>query len=173
MRAEKDAIIQEVGGLIGDSEYVFLTACKGMSVAKISDLRASLRELQARLTVTKNTFIRIGAERAGKQGMEPLLDGPTCIVTGGSVTAVAKALKTFAKSNEHLKLKGGLLGTRPLSAGDIDEMANIPPREILLARVVGTIAAPMTQLVGVMSQKILSIVYVLKAVEDKKGGSGQ
>jgi len=66
-----------------------------------------------------------------------------------------------------------MLGTMPLTAVDVEAMSQIPPREVLLGRLVGTIAAPMSQLVGVMRQKVLSLLYVLKAVEEKKGGANK
>jgi large subunit ribosomal protein L10 len=171
MRLEKTAIVDEVRGAIDGSEFVILTGCRGLKVQEISDLRARLRGQRARLMVVKNTFLKFASEQLGRGGMDSELVGPTAMITGeGEVTEIAKLLKAFAKEHDKLEIKGGLLGKQVLSAGDVQEMAVIPPREIMLSRLVGTIAAPMTQLVGVMNQKVLSLLYVLKAVQEKKDG---
>ena len=75
--------------------------------------------------------------------------------------------------NERFRIKGGLMGTQVVSSTEIDALADLPSREVLLGRLLGTLAAPMTQLVGVLNQKVLSLLYVLKAIEDKKSGSGR
>jgi large subunit ribosomal protein L10 len=86
------------------------------------------------------------------------------------VTQVAKVLRAFAKAatNKLPVVKGGYLSGQTLVAAQVESLADIPPREVLLGRMVGTIAAPMTRLVGAMNQKICSLLYVLKAVADKK-----
>ena len=174
MRVEKQAIIDEVSETVAGAEFVILTNCIGMTVAEMSALRGKLSERDSRLLVTKNTFIRIGAERAGKPGLETWLEGPTAMITGvAPITDVAKDLKAFAKSNERFRIKGGLMGTQVVSSKEIDALADLPSREVLLGRLLGTLAAPMTQLVGVLNQKVLSLLYVLKAIEDKKSGSGR
>ena len=90
----------------------------------------------------------------------------------GDVTVVAKLLTKFIKDNERPALKGGRFGTEALSATDIEDMATIPSREVLLGKLVGTIAAPLSQVVGVLNQKVSSLLYVLKAVEEKKSKEG-
>jgi large subunit ribosomal protein L10 len=170
MRPEKKAIIEEVQGEVDASSYVVLVDCLGLNVEKTADLRGRLRETDSRLTTVKNSFLKVAVQNLGLgAGLE--LEGPTSMVTGaGDVTQVAKVLRTFRKENERPAVKGGLLGGKVLSADDVVAMADIPSREIMLGILVGTIAAPMTQLVGVMQQKVLSLLYVLKAVEEKKKG---
>ena len=168
MRPEKEAIAEELKSAFDGSDFSIVFNHKGMDVQTTSELRKRLREKDSRAVVVKNTFLRRAAESLGLG--EPLTaqTGPTTLVTGGDVTQIAKLLKTFRKEFKMPEVKGGTLGTDGLSAADIDAMADIPPRDILLAILLGTMAAPMTQLAGVMSQKLCSLMYVLNAAVDKK-----
>ena len=86
----------------------------------------------------------------------------------GDVVQVAKVLKKFIEENSFPSLKIGVLEETVISTGELDTLAELPPREILLATVLGTLAAPMRQLVGVLNQKVASILYLLKAIQEKK-----
>ena len=109
----------------------------------------------------------MGDER--REALSAVLQGPTGLVTGtGDATVVAKVLATFKKANELPEMKGGFLNDQMLTGSDVEAMAKIPPREILLSQLVGTVQAPMTSLVGVMNAKVSSLLYVLSAIEDKK-----
>ena len=91
------------------------------------------------------------------------------VVTGRDVTQAAKVLKKFTGENkDQPAVKGGVLGNAPLVKEDIDNLASLPGREVLIAQLVGTLAAPMSRLAGVMQQKVATLVYVLRAVEEKK-----
>jgi large subunit ribosomal protein L10 len=90
------------------------------------------------------------------------------IVTGTDVVQAAKTLKKFNSANGMPQVKAGYMGNVYLTSAEIDVLAELPPREVLLAQVVGTVAAPLSRLVGVLQQKVSSIVYVLKAIENKK-----
>lgn len=174
MRPEKKAIVAEVQSYIEGSEYVVVTDCRGLAVQKMGDLRDRLRESKSELHIVKNTFLARAAEAAGLEGVGTMLEGPTAIVTGtGELTDVAKLLLKFIKENEKPGIKGGVVSQSVLSAADVEQMAKIPPREVLLGTLVGTVAAPMTRLVGVMNQKVASLLYVLKAIETKKAEGGE
>jgi large subunit ribosomal protein L10 len=169
MRPEKESIVREISAALDASEFAFLADYRGLSVKQIAELRGALAEADAEMHVQKNSFlgIALGKERAAM--LVDSLQGPTGIVTGtGDPTAVAKVLAKFTKTNESLSLKGGVLNDQALTASDVDAMAQIPPREILLSQLVGTVQAPMTSLVGVMNAKVSSLLYVLNAIEDKK-----
>ena len=90
------------------------------------------------------------------------------IIGTGDVSLVAKTLRTFAKTNPNANIKGGWFSDKVLSVEDVTDIAEIPSREVLYAMVVGTLAAPMSQVVGVMNQKLCSLLYVLQAAADKK-----
>jgi large subunit ribosomal protein L10 len=170
MRPEKLSIISEIRGSLEGSSFVILADCRGLASEQLKDLRGQLRGAKARLKVVPNALFGVAAKEAGWAGMDPFLNGPTAMVFGaGDVTQVAKILKTYIKSANNLPvLKGGCLSGQVLVASQVSSLADIPSREVLLGRVVGTIAAPLSQLVGVLNQKVASLLYVLKAVADKK-----
>jgi large subunit ribosomal protein L10 len=171
MRLEKKAIVDEIRGQLSGVGYVILADCRGMTVEQMKDLRFQLKGVDAVLKVVPNALFGIAAKESGWDGMDAFLQGPTAMVVGsGEVTKTAKLLRTYVRAVNLPVLKGGRLGARILQAGDVDAMALLPPREVLLGQVVGTIAAPMTRLVGTMSQKLATLVYALKAVADKKTG---
>ena len=169
MRPEKESIVREITAALDSSEFAFLANYSGMSVKMFAELRGALADAGAEAHVLKNSFVGIalGAER--RDALASDLQGPTCIITGtGEATAVAKVLKQFTKKNAMPVIKGGVLNTQILAASDVNAMADIPPREILLSQLVGTVQAPMASLVGVMNAKVSSLLYVLNAIEEKK-----
>ncbi|MDA0991165.1 MAG: 50S ribosomal protein L10 [Verrucomicrobia bacterium] len=168
-RPEKLAMLKEVHTTLEGTDYAILADCRGMKVEGLSELRGQLRGTKSKLYITKNTFIKHAANQLGWEDFEQYLAGPTALITGtGDISAVAKLLKEYAKTANMPTLKGGRFGERTLTPADVDAIAAIPPRIVLLGQVVGTIAAPLSQLVGVMNQKVLSLLYVLKAAADKK-----
>jgi len=169
MRPEKESIVKEIKATLEASEFVFLADYRGMGVKAISALRAALAEVEAEMHIQKNSYLGVALGSEKSEGLQASLTGPTSVFTGaGDPTAVAKVLVKFKKENEFPVLKGGLLGDKVLTDSDIDAMAKIPPREILLSQFVGTVQAPMTSLVGVMNAKVSSLLYVLNAIEEKK-----
>jgi len=171
MRPEKQAITDEIRRLIEGAEHVILINYQGLSVEMLGELRAELRPAGVRVQVVRNAFLARAAEATGRRNVAPFLDGPTAVLAGsGDMTEAARKLVNFMKDRGLPVLRGGWLGGEMLSASEIDEMARIPSREVLLSRLVGTLAAPMTRLAGVLRQKAASIVYVLKAIEEKKAG---
>ncbi len=172
MRPEKIAILDEVREKVGGAEFVFLVSYGGLTVAALSDLRAVLRAKGARLQVMKNTIIRLALPDGVAAGLERALTGPTAMVYGrGDASEIAKALKGFIATHDRVSMKGGCLNTQVLTREDVIAIASLPSREVLLGQFVGTVAAPMTQLVGVMGAKLRSLLYVLRAVEEKKNNA--
>jgi len=169
-RPEKKAIIDEIRQRLAEGEFLILADCRGLKVEGMTELRGQLDGAHSRLVVSKNSFIGRALEDIGWTDVVQFLDGPTAVITGtGEVSGVAKLLRDYAKTRGLPTLKGGRFGEQTLTSEDIDTFANLPSREVLLGQVVGTIAAPMTQLVGVFQQKVLSLLYVLKAAAEKKG----
>jgi len=151
-----------------DAEYTLLVDYRGLSVKDMADFRGQLRATGASCRVVKNRILgRVGAAK-GWSETDEMLVGPTAIITGGDIVSVSQTLKTFAKTAGLPAAKGGILGDRMLSAADVAALAEIPSRHALYGMLVGTLAAPMSNLVGVMNQKLSSLLYVLRAVEEKK-----
>jgi large subunit ribosomal protein L10 len=169
MRPEKESILKEMTDAIDASEHILLADYSGMKVKHFNLLRTNLRAVGARSLVVKNSLFNVALGKSGRAVPESALAGKTLMVTGGAdITAVAKSLKAFIKDQKVLAIKGGSLNTQMLSEQDVDAMADMPPREVMLGRLVGTVQAPMTQFVGVMHAKVSSLLYVLTAIEDKK-----
>jgi large subunit ribosomal protein L10 len=173
MRPERESLLSEVRDRLDKSTYAILVDYLGLSVEQITELRANLKQVHGGLMVARNSIIKRAMSDLGWDVSGGAFEGPSSIVFGtGDPTAAVKAIKAFrrdGKDKELPALKCGWLGGSPLSRADAEALADIPSREILLGRVVGTVAAPMTGLVGVLKQKLSSVVYVLKAIEEKKG----
>ncbi len=169
MRPEKHTMVEEIRQKVDGKVFVILADFNGLNVQKTADLRDRLRGADAEYTVVKNRLMNRVVQESELTGLEDALKGPTAIVSGnGDVVETAKILKAFIKENKKPIIKLGTFSGAILSAEDVEKLASMPPREELLGRLVGTIAAPMTQLVGVMNQKVCSLLYVLQAVKDKK-----
>jgi len=171
MRPEKQSILGEITSQVNASTFVFVADYRGMKVEQFSDLRRKLGKTGARLQVVKNRFVRLITKDKGWQHLDTSLKGQSAIVTGTDVVQAAKTIKQFTTANGLLIVKAGVMGNVILTSSQIDAIAELPPREVLLSQLVGTVAAPLTRLVGVLKQKVSSIVYVLKAIEDKKNAT--
>ena len=172
MRPEKKAIISEIRGKLDGCGYVLLADCRGLTVEQMKALRGQLREAQGFLMVVPNSMFAQATRELGWAGMDAFLLGPTAMVWGrGDISGVAKVVRTFAKKTSDLPaFKGGRLGTRVLSSGDVEAIAGLPPRIVMLGMLAGTLAAPISRLVGVMNRKVATLVYVLNAIAEKKSG---
>ncbi len=169
MRLEKESIVKEIRDQLEGSSYVLLTEYRGLKVSALNDLRGRLAKEQTRFKVVKNTFLTVAASQCGRDSMAAMLEGPLGMITGGEVTRVARIVRAFAKEQAVFKVRGGMLGQTVLSPASVEALASVPSREVLYGQLAGTLVAPMRQVVGVMQQKLLSLVYVLQAAGRKKG----
>ncbi len=171
-RPEKVAVVNEVRERFNDSDAAILTEYRGLTVTEIGQLRRNLRPAGGEYKVYKNTLVRFAARDLGLD-IESMLEGPTAIafVKGDAVT-VAKALRDFARTNPKLVVKGGLLGEKVLDAKDTAALADVAPREVLLARLAGGIAAPMQQFAGLLQALPRNLAYGLKALIEQGGAPG-
>src|SRR5437773_11575654 len=142
-RPEKVAVVDEVREKLSSSDAAVLTEYRGLNVASISALRRSLREAGGEYKIYRNTLVRFAARDLGLE-IDELLTGPTAIAfIDGDAAAVAKALRDYARTNPALVVKGGLLGTKALSADDVRALADLPSRDVLLSLLAGAMSAPM------------------------------
>ena len=173
-RPEKVAVVEEVKARLSDAEAAVLTDYRGIDVPGMAVLRTALREAGAEYQIYKNTLVRFAARDLGLD-IEEMLVGPTAIAfirrdSDGDPVLMAKALREFAKTNPNLEVKGGLLGDRPLSAAETQALADVEPREVLLAKLAGALAAPMVQFAGLLEALPRNFAYGLKALIDQQGG---
>jgi large subunit ribosomal protein L10 len=140
-----------------------------MSVGALGKLRRELRNAGGEYKVYKNTLARFAAENAGVAGLADLLVGPTGITfVTGDVAGVAKALRDTAKTNPLLIIKGGSLGGRTLAAADVDALADLPSREVLLAQFAGALQAPLVKTAGLLQALPRNFAYGLKALIEER-----
>jgi len=173
MRPEKQAIVREIKEQLEGSSFTILTNFSTMNTVKTAALRAALLESEAEYHVVPNRLLSVVAKDLNYEGLEAGLKGPTAIVFGaGDVAVTAKALNEFINGNAKVPvIKMGYMDGTVLSAEDINVLATLPPLKVMQGVLVGTLAAPMSNLVGVMSQKLASLVYVLQAAADKKNAA--
>jgi large subunit ribosomal protein L10 len=170
-RPEKVAVVEEVRERLSTASAAILTEYRGLKVKDLATLRRSLREAGGEYRIYKNTLVRFAARDLGLDSLEALLVGPTAITfVEGDAVQVAKALRDFARTNPALVVKGGLLGSSVLDAKAAGALAELPSREVLLARIAGALAAPMQQFAGLLQALPRNMAYGLKALIDQRGG---
>ncbi|TAK36201.1 MAG: 50S ribosomal protein L10 [Chloroflexota bacterium] len=170
--AKKVETIAELTDLLRRSQLAILAEYRGTSVAQLSDLRKKLREAGAELHVAKNTLTRIAAQQVGKGNMVPALEGPMAIAFAmGDPAAAAKVMTEHLRiSRTPMKIKAGLIENRLLGAAEVEALATLPPREVLLARVLGGMQAPMAGLVTVLNANLRGLMVVLQQRAEQLGG---
>jgi large subunit ribosomal protein L10 len=173
-RPEKVAAVAEIRDRLTESDAAVLTEYRGLKVSELAELRGALRPAGTDFKIFKNTLARRAAEEAGLTELVPMLQGPTAIafVKGDAVIA-AKALRDFGKTNAALVVKGGLLGTDILDARDVTALADVAPREVLLARLAGGFQAPMVKAAGLFSVFTRNMAYGIKALIDQRIDGGE
>lgn len=172
--AQKAAEIDLLVDRFQRSEMAIIADYRGLSVTQMQDLRAKLRPSDSEIRVAKNTLVRIAAERAGVEGLEEFLEGPTAVLFAfGDVAAPAKVISDFAKSSRILQVKSGYMNGTVLSSDDVEAIATLPPREELLGKLVGMLASPMSRAVGVLSGPSRSVAYLVNARIESLGGEAE
>jgi len=168
-RPEKVAVVTEVTEKLRASSAVLVTEYRGLTVAQLASLRRTLRPAGGEYKVYKNTLASFAAREAGLDGLADLLVGPTGITfVTGDAAAVAKALRDAAKATPLLVLKGGVIGGKVISAKDVEALADLPSREVLLAQFAGALQAPLVKTAGLLQALPRNFAYGLKALIDQK-----
>lgn len=166
---EKKELVTQLHEDLGESQAVFVTDYIGLNVEKITKLRKNIKGAGGTFKVVKNTLLRRAAKETPADVVNDLFIGPTAIaMVKGDPLGVAKALVDFAKDNEALEIQGGILGTQVLDLDRIQSLAKMPSKEVLLAKMLGSLNAPITNFVGVLAAMPRQLLYVLKAIENQK-----
>ncbi|MFZ5915836.1 MAG: 50S ribosomal protein L10 [Chloroflexota bacterium] len=172
-RERKKELIDQYVEMLSQSRGVILTSYRGLTVSQIESVRNKLRELNSPYHVVKNTLLRQALEQSGVSVPEQVLTGPLAVsFCYGELPATAKVLIDLAKNIDALQVTGGLMGQRVVDAEGVKALATLPPREVLLAQVVGGFQAPISGLVSALSGILRSFVYVLQARKEQLEGSG-
>jgi large subunit ribosomal protein L10 len=168
----KVATIDEVKSRVAASTTAVVTEYRGLTVAQISTLRRQLRTLGADYKVFKNTLVRRAIAGTDVESLSEFLVGPTAIAfVDGDVSAVAKALRDFARETPKLIVKGGVVDGKPLSKNDLSALADLPSRDVLLAQIAGLLASPLRTMAGLLKAVPQNFAYGLSALIESKGGA--
>jgi large subunit ribosomal protein L10 len=166
LKADKERVVEELSERLRDAESLIVADYRGLTNAQLAGVRSKLREHGATFAVVKNTLTRRAAEAAGAESLLALLEGPTAIAfveADGDPVAVAKALSDTAKDTKILSLRGGVLSGKTMAAADVEELAKLPPPDVLKSQLVGVIVAPLTQLVALLDAPLRDLVGLIDA----------
>lgn len=165
----KKQVVAEVKEDLQKAMTAIVTDYRGLDVEQITALRRALRAENVKYVVVKNTLASIAAHELGLEVLDTYLEGPTAIAYGfEDPVAPAKVLQKYAKDFDKLEIKGGLLEGNLIDPARIKALADLPPREVLLAQVAGAFAAPMTGFAGAAQGILRKFVGTLDAVREKK-----
>lgn len=171
---KKIQAVEELAEILSKSTVAIATDYRGLSTAEISQLRRRLRERGIAYHVVKNTLAQRAAEQVGRPALRSLLVGPTALAFGyGDVVEPAKVLTEYIRSTRTvLTVRGGLLDNRVLSADEVTALSLLPPREVILAQLLGQLQGPMAALANVLSANLRSLLGVLQArIQQLEGGT--
>ncbi|GAB3217237.1 50S ribosomal protein L10 [Mycolicibacterium hippocampi] len=167
---DKAAAVADIVERFNSSTATVVTEYRGLSVTNLAELRRSLGDT-ASYRVAKNTLVKRAAAEAGIEGLDEMFVGPTAIafVKGEAVDA-AKAIKTFAKENKALVIKGGYMDGRALSVDEVNRIADLESREVLLAKMAGAMKANLSKAAGLFNAPASQVARLAAALQEKKAG---
>jgi large subunit ribosomal protein L10 len=165
LKSDKERLVAELTDRLRETGTLLVADYRGLTVTEIDDLRTRLLQHGARFRVVKNTLTRRAAEAAGSEALLTLVDGPTAIAfleSDGDPVAVAKALRDVARTGRLLVIRGGILDGVAITADDVEELAKLPPADVLRGQLVGALTGPL-QVVGLFAAPMREFVGVLDA----------
>lgn len=169
-KSEKEVLLQELKEKFEGSKVAVFADYRGLNVAEATKLRRRLREAGCEFKVAKNTLTSLATKQIGLEGLDPYLEGPMAIAFGTDPVAPAKVLSEFIRETKKMEIKAGVLEGKVIDARGVKELAELPPREVLLARVLGGMQAPLYGFAGVLQGTLRSFVYALEAVRKQRAG---
>jgi large subunit ribosomal protein L10 len=172
-KESKQQVVAELHDKLGRAKAVFLADFRGLNVGKVTDLRNELRKADVEYKVVKNTLLELAVRDTDKQSLIEHFAGPTAVaLTYTDPVAAAKVLARYEKDQQTpFKLKGGVLSGKAITVADIQALADLPSREVLLAKLLGSMNAPATNFVCVLAAVPGSFVRALDAIRIQKEGN--
>jgi len=165
-KEDKERVVAELTEKLRSAETLFVADYRGLTMPQIDSLRGKLIENGARLSVVKNTLTRRAAEAAGADALLALLEGPSAIAfieADGDMVAVAKALADSARETKVLEIRGGVMQGREISASDVEELAKLPPLDVLRGQVLGAIIAPLSAIAALVNAPLQNLYGLIDA----------
>jgi large subunit ribosomal protein L10 len=173
-KEDKERVVAELTEKLRTAETLFVADYRGLTMPQIDSLRGKLIENGARLSVVKNTLTRRAAEAAGADALLALLEGPSAIAfieADGDMVAVAKALADSARETKVLEIRGGVMQGREISASDVEELAKLPPLDVLRGQVLGAIVAPLSAIAALVNAPLQNLYGLIDARIEQLGGA--
>lgn len=167
LRSEKQDFVVGLEGVYQQSSSVIITHYHGLTVSQITALRRSLREKGANFKVVKNTLSKIAANKVGLGSIAKLLTGPTAIAYSEDAIVAAKSVVEFAKTNEKLKIIGGVVNNQLVTAEEIHQLATLPSLDELRGKIIGVLQAPATKIAGVIQAPASQLARLFQAYANK------
>jgi large subunit ribosomal protein L10 len=173
-RAHKVEVVDEVKTRLGEAAASIVSEYRGLTVAEMAALRHALASVGGDYKIFKNTLVRRAIDGGEYQPLSEYLSGPSALTfVQGDISAVAKALRDFSRANPHLVIKGGLADGSLLTQSDLAALADLPPRDVLLARLAGALAAPMQQMAGLLQALPRNLAYGISALIEQREAGGE
>ena len=171
-RLYRERLVDQLKGGVANQENVFLLSYSMVSGPQMNDLRKNLRRTGAHVCAAKNTIARLALQEIDHNDLAGKVSGQTALVWGGTDSAaISRILIRCAEESENIVIQGGLLQGRILTQGDVKKLSELPPREVLLARLLSVIQSPLTRFAGVLNAKTRELLFILKQLSEKKGGN--
>jgi large subunit ribosomal protein L10 len=167
-RAQKEAVVEELGRIFADSGVVVVAHYEGLSVAEMTDFRLRMKQAGGGVRVAKNKLAKIALKGTPGEAMGNLLTGMTVLAYSEDPVAAAKAVDAFALANRKLVVLGGAMGATPLDEAGVKAVAQMPSREELIASVVACIGAPAGNLVAAIGAPAADIAGILSTLEERE-----
>lgn len=165
----KEAVVAEIQDKLSRAQSVIFVDYRGLTVAEVTELRNKMREAGVEYRVLKNTMIHRAADNLSIEGLDSILEGPTAVAFGyEDPAAPAKILVDFAKATKKTEIKGGVLDGKAIGVDGVKYLADLPSKEVLLAKMLGSLNAPITGFVTVLSGVLKGVVVALDAVRKQK-----
>src|ERR687892_2805967 len=173
LRKNKEQVVERLTERIQSAETLIVADYRGLTNAQMEGLRDELLKHGARFAVVKNTLTRLAAEAAGNEALLALLEGPTAIAfleAGSDPVATAKALSQLARDSRVLAIRGGILEGKAISSAEVEELAKLPPADVLRGQVLGAIVAPVQAFAGLVAAPLTNLVGLIDARIEQLGG---
>ncbi|MBF7096002.1 50S ribosomal protein L10 [Alkalibacter sp. M17DMB] len=165
----KAEVVKEIAEKMQNAQSMILVDYRGLNVEELNEFRSLARKESVDYKVYKNTMMRFAAKETGNEGLMDYLTGPTAVAfSNDDPVAAAKVVTEFAKKHKAMELKGGLVGGKVISIDEIKDLADLPPKEVLVAQVLGGLNAPIAGFVGVLQANISGLARALEQVRVQK-----
>lgn len=167
----KKAVVAQIKEKFEQAHSVVLIDYRGLTVAEVTELRNQCRAQGVEYAVLKNTMINLAVKELGITGLDDFLKGPTAVAFGmKDAVAPAKVICDFIKKTKKTTVKCGVVDNQVLDVAGVQALSELPPKEVLIAKMMGSLNAPVTNFVGVLSATLRSLVYAVDAVRKQKAG---